>query len=93
MATVFSSERHRISGLAMRIGCGFSPSRATSTTMTRWATPTCGAASPMPIERYIVSSMSSISRRTLSSTFSTGFALILRRGSGAVMIGSSAMCG
>ena len=84
-------ERQTISGLAMRIGCGFSPSRATSTTMTRCATPTCGAARPMPIAWYIVSTMSSISRRTLASTAATGFALILSRGSGAVMIGNRAM--
>ena len=77
----------------MRIGCGFSPSRATSTTITRCATPTCGAARPMPIAWYIVSTMSSISRRTLASTAATGFALILRRGSGAVMIGNRAMSG
>ena len=59
--------------------------------MTRCAAPTCGAASPMPIAWYIVSSMSSISRRTLASTLATGFALILSRGSGAVMIGNRAM--
>ena len=33
--------------------------------MTRFSTPTCGAARPMPGAAYIVSSMSSISRRTL----------------------------
>src|SRR6516225_5786020 len=83
-----SDERHRISGLASLMGCGFSPSRATSRTITRLDCPTCGAASPMPIAWYIVSSMSSISRRTLASTAGTGRALILSRGSGAVMIES-----
>ena len=56
--------------------------------MTRLDCPTCGAARPMPIAPYIVSSMSSISRRILASTAGTGRALILSRGSGAVMIGS-----
>ena len=45
----------------------------------------------MPIAWYIVSTMSSISRRTFASTAATGFALILSRGSGAVMIGNRAM--
>ena len=65
--------------------------RAVSTTMMRRATPTWGAARPMPGAAYMVSSMSSMSRRTSSSTWSTGFALSFRRGSGAVMIGSRAM--
>ena len=43
----------------------FSP--LTSTTATRSRLPTCGAASPMPCAAYIVSNMSSISRRTSSS--------------------------
>src|ERR1700723_1295196 len=75
----------------MRSGVAFSPARATSMTMIRWRTPTCGAASPTPIEPYIVSSMSSISRRSLAATLATGLATSLRRGSGAVMIGSTAM--
>ena len=75
----------------MRIGLAVSPSRAQSMTRTRCATPTCGAASPMPIAWYIVSTMSSISRRTLASTAATGRAFILSRGSGAVMIGNRAM--
>jgi hypothetical protein len=45
----------------------------------------------MPIAWYIVSTMSSISRRTLASTAPTGFAFTFSRGSGAVMIGNRAM--
>src|SRR6185437_14306853 len=88
---ISSSDTHSNSGLAMRIGCGFSPSRATSSTMTRFKAPTCGAARPMPGAAYMVSSIESISRRVASSTRTIGFALPLRRGSGAVMIGSNAM--
>ena len=40
--------------------------------MTRFRTPTCGAARPMPGAWYMVSSMSSISLRTLASTCFTG---------------------
>src|SRR5262245_3936068 len=45
----------------------------------------------MPGAAYIVSSMSSISRRTSSSTASTGLDFFLRRGSGAVRMGNRAM--
>src|SRR5262249_11901320 len=56
-----------------------------------FSTPIWGAASPMPGAAYIVSSMSSISRRTSSSTFSTGLDFFLRRGSGAVRMGNKAI--
>src|SRR5689334_2802337 len=79
------------SGFAMRRGCGSSSSRAMSTTITRLSAPTCGAARPMPGALYIVSSMSSISRRTSASTFATGAATFFRRGSGAVMMGRTAI--
>jgi hypothetical protein len=81
------------SGLASFMGCGFSPSRAQSSTMTRSNCPTWGAASPMPGAWCMVSSMSAMSRRTRSSTRGTLLAFALRRGSGAVMIGRIAMAG
>ena len=57
-----------------------------SMTITLRGTPTCTAASPMPGASYIVSSMSSMSLRISSSTFSTGFEIVFKRGSGAVKI-------
>ena len=46
--------------------------RAMSTTITRRASPTCGAARPMPLAECMVASMSSISFLTLAFTFFTG---------------------
>ena len=66
-------------------------SRSMSSTTTRFSTPTCGAASPMPGASYIVSSMSSMSWRTPASTVSTGRDFFFRRGSGAVRMGSRAI--
>ena len=57
-----------ISGLAMNSGPVLTSSRSMSSTITRFSTPTCGAARPMPGAAYIVSSMSSISWRTSAST-------------------------
>src|SRR5216684_6049513 len=62
-----------------------------SSTITRFSTPTCGAARPMPGAAYMVSSISSIRRRTSASTVSTGLDFFLRRGSGAVRMGKRAM--
>src|SRR5580704_6805707 len=45
----------------------------------------------MPGAAYIVSSISSIRRRTSASTVSTGLDFFLRRGSGAVMMGKRAI--
>src|SRR3954454_3009440 len=53
--------------------------------------PICGAASPIPGARYMVSSMSSIRRTMLPSMFPTGLALAFRTGSGAMMMGRMAM--
>src|SRR5687768_2693014 len=53
--------------------------------------PIWGAASPMPGARYMVSSMSSISRTIPPSMFSTGLALAFRTGSGAMIMGRMAM--
>src|SRR4051812_16708434 len=75
----------------MRNGCGFSSSRARSITITRCSAPTCGAARPMPGALYMVSSMSSMSRRTAASTFLTGSATRFSRGSGATMMGKTAI--
>ena len=80
-----------ISGLAISSGPVLTSSRSMSSTITRLSSPICGAASPMPGAAYIVSSMSSISRRTSSSTVSTGLDFFLRRGSGAVRMGRRAM--
>src|SRR5437868_2855514 len=62
-----------------------------SSTITRFSTPTCGAARPMPGAAYIVSSMSSMSWRTSASTASIGLDFFLRRASGAVRMGNRAM--
>ena len=43
-----------------------------SITVTRFETPTCGAASPMPCEAYVVSNMSATSLRSSSSNSVTG---------------------
>src|SRR4249919_4246112 len=80
-----------ISGLAISSGPVLTSSRSMSSTITRFRTPTCGAARPMPGAAYIVSSISSIRRRTSSSTVSIGFDFFLRRGSGAVRMGRRAM--
>src|SRR4029077_15586830 len=62
-----------------------------SSTITRFSTPTCGAARPMPGAAYMVSSISSMSWRTSASTVSTGLDFFLRRGSGAVRMGRRAI--
>ena len=61
--------------------------------MTRLGTPIWMAARPMPGASYMVSSMSSMRARSSSSTVSTGFEIVLRRGSGAVRMGRMAMMG
>ena len=58
-----------------------------SITITRFVTPTCGAASPMPGAAYIVSSMSAPSRLTSSVISVTGSQTFLRRGSGWIRMG------
>src|SRR5690606_37194637 len=52
-----------------------------STTMTRWLTPTCGAARPTPSSAYMVSNMSRTSVRISSVTRSPATALARRTGS------------
>src|SRR5690606_28462531 len=71
---------------------GASGSR-TSTTITRFPTPTCGAASPTPSAAYIVSSMSSMSVRTSSSTTATGSARARNTGSPRIRISRIAIEG
>src|SRR3954471_21191688 len=80
-----------ISGLAMHSLPVLTSSRSMSSTTTRFSSPTCGAARPMPGAAYIVSSMSSISRRTSASTEATGLDFFLSRGSGAVRMVLTAM--
>ena len=75
----------------MRSGVGVSFSSARSSTIARLSTPTWFAARPMPGAAYIVSSMSSSRRRTVSSTTETGLATAFRRASGAMTMGRTAM--
>ena len=88
------ADRHparTISGLISTSGCCSSSSPAVSSTTRRREWPIWGAARPIPGAAYIVSSMSSASRRSSSSTRSIGAAVFRRMGSGSVMIGSFAM--
>ena len=82
---------HRISGLAIFIGCGFSPSRAQSTTMTRSSTPTCGAARPMPWR--LVHGLEHVGHQPAHAVVHRldGPDFFFRRGSGAVRMGRMAM--
>ena len=65
-----------ISGLTSAIGSG-GPSLMQSITITRFVTPTCGAARPMPGASYIVSSMSAASWRDLGRDLGDGVAELL----------------
>src|SRR5690606_5303124 len=84
-----SSLRWTISGLTSANG-GVSRSRM-STTMTRRLMPTCGAARPTPSAAYMVSIMSSMRRRRLSSISATGSAFWRSTGSPRRRIVSSAI--
>jgi hypothetical protein len=74
--------------LIIAIGVRSSSSPPTSSTRSRRGTLTWTAARPTPGAAYIVSNMSSIRRRSSSSTRSTGSETWRRSGSGSVMIGS-----
>ena len=74
--------RETISGLTTAKGAIVSSTWETSRTTTRFPTPTCGAASPIPSAAYIVSNMSRTRSRIRSSTAATGTAFRARNGSG-----------
>ena len=70
----------KISGLINTTWLVLSPSM--SMVITRFNTPTCGAASPMPSCSYIVSNISSINWFNSASTFATGSHTVASRSSG-----------
>src|ERR1700741_1315076 len=75
----------------LRSAKGRVPGSFASTTIPRFETPPCGAASPMPLLSYMVSNMSSISRSSSSSGPSTGSAGRRRTSAPSVWMLSSAI--